>query len=726
MTKNKKVLCIVLAGIIVFLTVAGILFYIFGYYGKKDFSLLKLPVNPHNYVDFKKTVHVAEKSSEIQKNCDTVGVSDEKYTIVYKKELPDFFENMKTGDVFCVYPDGSASESFFALGFCGKLTDIKENGDKYVVSFVMPELKEVFSDVYINTNVSGKPAVSSTAFYPNENVVDVQQTETYNIPKTLSLTSGQSEFLSASVNHKVTKTIEESVGYKFEEPKSESLLDDYTLICEKLKLKFDFEVANDEGSSFEASGDVTLEETAVKLVLDYHLDEATDTVQINDYSIGFITKQKVNLSFNAGQSYSLNDLDFDLSEKIQIIDVEDVTESEEGKVILGTYLIGLEAALPIFENDTNDVNYLSLGIAVQLTLTGTGEISLECDFEESGFAQIEVNSNGKNKHLIKGYDYPNPVKETRSPTEEEKASVPSVTSKMNGKAEFNIAFGGDIGVCILGMIPIKQANNFVEFEIVKKVNQQTSTNKKVDVINNNYLSDDSVDSLIISSNSYLKMHFGGKINFGNLKYKLGEMGGSIQLFKDVWYQSPPATGFSHSQCGFGGVFVGETYTDEEMKDAFNTYMKDTSQNSIVTYVKDSLFGSLINVAFNEFDLDFIDMASFLGESFENCKFNYFTSGIIYVRDPNNTVVASIVIGEDITNITGVHIGLSSSKIVQVYSAPDLSAEVHINIGSFVRSFFDIDWLKNTDLLCNTYYSCDSNETMNLIFCDNSLKMIVVT
>ena len=81
------------------------------------------------------------------------------------------------------------------------------------------------------------------------------------------------------------------------------------------------------------------------------------------------------------------------------------------------------------------------------------------------------------------------------------------------------------------------------------------------------------------------------------------MGGSIQLFKDVWYQSPPATGFSHSQCGFGGVFVGETYTDEEMKDAFNTYMKDTSQNSIVTYVKDSLFGSLINVAFNEFDLD---------------------------------------------------------------------------------------------------------------------------
>lgn len=141
------------------------------------------------------------------------------------------------------------------------------------------------------------------------------------------------------------------------------------------------------------------------MLLDYHYDEATDTVNINDYSLGFITKQKVNLSLSAKQTIGLDDLNVDLSKSVKIIEIEDVTASEKWKIVLGTYLIGWQAALPILQNDTNKVSYLSLGIAVQLALTGSGELSLEYSIEESGFAQIEVNANENNTHLIKGYPY---------------------------------------------------------------------------------------------------------------------------------------------------------------------------------------------------------------------------------------------------------------------------------------------------------------------------------
>ena len=154
-------------------------------------------------------------------------------------------------------------------------------------------------------------------------------------------------------------------------------------------------------------------------------------------------------------------------------------------------------------------------------------------------------------------------------------------------------------------------------------------------------------------------------------------------------------------------------------------MTDTDQDSIVTTAKDSLFGSLVNAAFNNIDFDPLDIAKYLGEDIDNYKFNYYTSGIIYVRDSTDKVVATFVTGEDIANVIGVHNGLSKSKIEQTYSAPDLSAGVDINIGTLVRSLLDTDWLNDTSLEGNTYYSCDSNEKMDLIFCNDTLKMIII-
>lgn len=721
MTKTKKIFCIILAGLIAVSAFSGTLFYILSRYKNTEFTVLKYPANTDNYVNFKNGVHIADASCEIQKHFDTVSVNNDEYIIVYKKALPNFFRDMKVGDVFCVYPDSTAAESFFALGFCGRLTSISSDNIRYAVSFTIPELTDVFSDIYINTCIKNNTSVISTAFYPNENVTAVQS---------LKSPADMCDFVDpmplATTPQKASVEIENSIKYKFNEPETTSLLDGYSPICERLKLKFKGKVTDDDGFSIGASGDITLEEAAVKMLLDYHYDEASDTVKIADYSLGFITKQKINLSLSAEQSIGLDDLNFDLSEKVQIIDIEDVTESEKGKIVLGTYLIGWEAALPILQNNTNKVSYLSLGIAIQLSLTGSGKLSLEYNVEESGFAQIEVNGNENNTYLIKGYDYPNPIKENRQPTNEELSSIPSVTSKIKGEASFDLAFGADIGICILGMIPIKQSNNLVEVEITKTFNEEKQKDKSVEIIRNNYLLDDNVDSLILSTNSHLKMHLGAKINTGILKRTVGEIGGNIQLFKEVWYQSPPAIGFSHFQCGFGGVFVGETYCDDELDKAYKAYMKDTNQNSIITSAKDSLFGSLANAAFNKLDFAPLDIAAYLGEEIDNYKFNYYSSGITYARDENGKVVAAFVTGEDIANIAGVHNGLSSAKIEQVYSSPDLSVEVNINIGSLVRWLLGIDWLDDTNLAGKTYYSCDSDEQMDLIFYDDTLKMIVVT
>ncbi len=82
MTKSKKIICIILAGLIAVSAVTGTLFYIFNRYSKTDFAVLTLPANPDNYVDFRNDVHIASNPSDIQKNYDTVSVNNGEYTIV--------------------------------------------------------------------------------------------------------------------------------------------------------------------------------------------------------------------------------------------------------------------------------------------------------------------------------------------------------------------------------------------------------------------------------------------------------------------------------------------------------------------------------------------------------------------------------------------------------------------------------------------------------------------
>lgn len=729
--KQTKIICIILAGVLAFSAVTGyIVFYIANLDNDNFFSMLKVDVNQNNYVSFKSDVHIADNPTEIQENFISVDVKGNEYTLVYKNKLPDFFGQIKKGEFFCVYPDDQSSDSFFALGFCGEIISVEEKNDNYRVSFATPKLTDVFSNIYINTQTAGDESVVSGAFYANENVLGIQAASLgvtqINAHKDLLSTASKAKKEEDSLTLGNT-----TVGYKFKGTTKKSLLDDYVLLCDKLKLNIKQKSSQDE--TFAIEGTVTLEEMATKMLLDYHYDESTDTVIVKDYSLGFIAKQKVDLKMTAEKSVALDDINVDLSEKAKIIDIEDVTESEEGKIVLGTYLIGVEAALPvgkkskpILQNDVNDVSYLSLGIAVQFCITTSGELSFEYSVEESGFTQIEVNGNGDNICLTKGYDYPNPVTEGRTPTLQEEKSCPTVTSEISGKANLNVSFGGDIGLCILGMIPVKMSNNFFEFDITKKFSQKEDEEKATEVIKNNYLLDDNVDSLTISTSSYLKMHLGAKIDFGKLKYTVAETGGSIQLFKEVWFQSPPAVGFSHSQCGFGGIFLGEKYSDDELNSTFKEYMKGTDKDSILLSASDSLFGSIINAAVNDLQIDLLGLASYIGADLEKYKTNYFSAGVIYVRDENDIVVATVVVSDRITNDIGVHNGLSNKKIEQVYSAPDFSAGVEINIGSLVKNIFGIDGIENKNILGSTYFSCDSNDKMDLVFSDQKLVLIVLT
>lgn len=64
--------------------------------------------------------------------------------------------------------------------------------------------------------------------------------------------------------------------------------------------------------------------------------------------------------------------------------------------------------------------------------------------------------------------------------------------------------------------------------------------------------------------------------------------------------------------------------------------------------------------------------------------------------------------------------------VSSYSSPDSSFHTEIQIGTVLRTIFDIDDINDTDITQYTYYSKDSNERMDLIFEEEKLKLILVT
>lgn len=713
---------------IVLLIIATILLYK-NINGKKSFSQINAESDNENYVSLNTDIKVEEDVDNIKKNFLSMEEEDGIYTLFYRRDIPDFFKSLKEGEVFCVYPGENENLSYFQMGFCGKYISTSENENKIAVRFSMPEFKEVFSDISIDTEKISMDN-SKISFVPNDGV----KVDNVKVKKSQINFPVNPFAIATKIEDEITIG-NNTAGFEYRSASKESLLPEYMVLCDSLKLSL--KNKNEDGDmDFTISGDVTLDEPALKYVLDYHYDKKKDKVKINKFDVGFITKEKVNLKLKTDKEVTLDDLKFMKKSSSHIIEIDDVTDSEKGKTVLGTYVIGINANIKnpltgkkFLQNEKNKVSYLSFGIAIQLTLTAKGELGLEYNLEESGFLKAEVSSDGTNKIETKGYEYPNPVTDEKEATEEQKESRPSITSKVKGELGIDAATGVDIGVCILGLIPLKLAVNCPEVELENsfEVKVDHSEKSEKDVLKDNYILDDDLDYLMVSINGNLKMHLGAKVNPGKIKkYTIAEGGIDLQVFKDVLMQFPQANQFSHSECGFGGIYTNEKYTDEELKNTHEEFEKMIGKQSIIDSAKDKSFEKLTEDVSSELGQAVSDIIRQLGVDVDSYKLDYFSGGAIYLRDNENMIVAEIITDDDIINRTGFHTGLTKKKTEQTYSAPDQAVHTELKIGTFLRAFFDFGDISDTDITHYTYLSNDSNERMDLIYEEEKLKLIVVS
>ena len=712
MKQRTKIICIVLAAVLLISVVTvGVTVGVSSGNGGKNFAKITGNPNGDNSITFKKNVAVLADSAEVQRGFVSMTKHGAVYTLSYD-EMPEFFNGLKKGKTFCVYPDNRANLSYFANGFAGTMKAKRENNGLYEIDFTIPHISEVFSDICLKTK--GDNAVKSVSFTPDDNFY-IDESE---------------EMRSMNVSEKIANVLEKSIEFgdneytfDYKKPDKASLMDEYIVLGKKLSLNVKNSSLSTDSEDFDITGGITLDYPAVRFSLD--CSTRNGTFVVNDCSLGLIAKQKIDISLKVSKEVGLDEL-FYKSDDDNIIDIEDVTESEKGKIVLGTYLVGMEVPLPILKNEINKLNFLSYGIAFQLSITAKGSLSLEYKLSESGFLQTEVDSKGNRISKVRGYDYPNPVIDATPPTEEDEKSKPTVSADVAGELKADLAIGADVGLCVLGMLPMKISNNLAEVEITRQFDHELFNNDLVNVVRENNLFDDEVDSIILSSNSFFKTNLGAKVNLGSLKFGTS-LNSGYQIFSKVHYQYPKPVDFNSRQCSFGGVQLGKAYTDQELKDAYFNYQKNKGQHSIISEAKEEFVGSMINGAIAGFKGQIINAVSLTGGKLDDYDIDFFTTGVIYIRDMDNVVVAEIVTGEDVSNVSGIHIGFTTEKIEQIYSKPDSSASVDFNIDFIVSLLLGIDDFENTSIKAYTYKSNDSNAKMDLLFDNgtNELKLILL-
>lgn len=676
------------------------------------FSTVATAQNPNNSVSLKPGVKAIDSPDEIKQGFTSLSTNSEGYTLNYSGAAPEFFKEMKPGEVFCVYPDSSSEQSYFSRGFCGKLSAVTQAGDGYSVSFTVPSLTEVFSDIYINT-AQGQ-GITETSFIPSQGVELIGAKSAYAAP-TLTIKAEASASLSLG---------DSQLDFSYSQPDKQSLLDDYTILGKELKLEY-----TKSDGDIETGVSVTLEYPAVRLLLDYHTEESTGEGVVDEYSLGFISKHRVSARIKGEQELSLTDVMGQESAPLHIIDIVDVTEAEKGKYVLGTYLIGLEAKLPILNSDVNKVSYLSFGIALQLTATASGKLSLEYELEESGFTRMETDSKGNTTVQSLGYDYPNPVIDSSKPQEAQYSEHPDITTRARGEMGLNLGVGVDCGVCIMGMIPMKLANNLAELNFEREFDLEYSSSESLEdelseICTNNYILDEHTNNLSVGSSSFLKLYMGANLHVAGIKDTLSA-GAQIQLYNNIFFQYPSPLGFSHSQCDFGGISLGESYTDDELDSAFNNFKSDVGQDGFLDSIGNGLVSSTVNGLLLDLGLNTIDLGSYLGLDLDNCTLKFYSPGALYVRDESNTVVAAFITGEEIFNSSGFGTGTKTSKAEQLYSAPSSSSSINLSLGFIGSLIFGVDE-GNVEYTSYVYNSSDSSDRMELFYDGDTLKLIMLS
>lgn len=654
---------------------------------------------------FKDDVKIAMPNDNLTHRFKEVTLNEKgEYTLHYSKNLPDFFSSLSIGDMFCVYPNAEEKKSYFSKGFCGKI--IEKSDENATITFTIPQIYEIFNKLKIDTT-SGEP--ESIAFYPDSKV------------ESFSSVPMQSGLLSAT-NDAVFSIGNADIDFKYKKNDLAPVKPDYQILCEQLKIKIKYNV----NSEYSIDGSITLDYPSLKFLLDYEYDEQSEEILINDYGIDFVTKEKINLAFKGKKEFTPLKNDEDLLDIISPVDIVDVTESESGKFVLGTYVIGynvkLPDVLPVSLNNTqNDVGYLSLGIALQLALTANGEISLSLNYEQSGLIGINARANQETEYLVKGYDYPHPAIDRTEPDGSREQETPYITSSYKGEASFKAGVSVDVGFCILGMIPMKIANG-IEMEI-KAGFDSKDQDKKITTIKNSYIENRDSVQMIVNSYSDLKFHLGVKPKIGGKSAAL-TADSVIQLYRKNLIQIPEPIDFDITQCRIGGVQLGKVYTDDQLATAIYDFTTECSDYNFFMYTKDSAINTALDKATSAFGIKAEDYLESIELSCPNAKLDCYPSGALFVRDADNVVIGIVLFGDNFRNDAGLHKGLQTDEIESIYSVPDQKYTAKLEIGALLELFTDSN-INNVDLQATVYNGTDGLCSMEIFSTSDTSQLIIL-
>lgn len=679
------------------------------------FSLLPAEAS-HAYIDattlsedsiavFHDDVKIAFSSDAVEKRLDEITLNESGvYTLQYKRKLPVFFENVQAGEIFCVYPNRNAKEACFQNGFCGKL--LEKSTEECTVAFSVPQLPEVFQALKIDAS---KVSPAQMAFYPSEHVSDISM-----VPAQMSTLSATGDAVFSIGNT--------DVEFAYREADQAPILPEYQVLCKQLDIQFRYQVDD----VFEIDGGLTLGYPCVKFLLDYETDEQTGEVLVNDYSFDFVSKETVDLSLTGKKDVEPLQHRQDLLDVISPVNIVDVTESEAGKYVLGTFVIGYNVKLPdilpvSLNNTENDVGYLSLGIAFQLAVTANGEIEMSCDYKQSGLVSVSADAQDGTNYMLKGASYPHPVLDSTVPDGSYAQEEPMITSSYQGKMSFTAGISVDVGVCILGMIPIKIANG-IEAEMQTEVGT-SRTNGEVTVIEDSYI--EAREDLLFSVNVYsdLKLHLGVEPKIGG-KGTAFSIGSVIQIFRENLIQIPEAMDFSLEQCRIGGVQLGQSYTDDQLASAIADYATKCEDYSLLSYTKDAALNTALNGVLDALDIQAQELLGDWQEEYPNGKLDCYTSGALFVRDSQDVVVAILLFGEDFRNETGLHTGLRNHEIEALYSVPDESYSVEVEVGFLIELFAGLN-IDNVNAQALAYQGKDGACRMEVLSTSDTSQIILL-
>lgn len=653
---------------------------------------------------FKDDVKIALPSNNVKHHFKEVTLNESgEYTLYYSRKLPDFFSSLAVGDVFCVYPNEKAKESYFFKGFCGKVT--KKSDEKATISFTVPQVHEIFNKLKIDTS-SAEP--ESITFHPDSSI------DAYSSVPLSGLLSVSNDFVLSLGNT--------DVDFSYKKNDLTPLQDDYQILCKQLKIKLNHKI-DDE---FSLNGSITLDYPSLKFLLDYEYDEQSEEILINDYAFDFVTKEKINLSFKGKKKLTPLEHKKDLLDIISPVDIVDVTESESGKYVLGTYIIGYNVKvpdlLPVSLNNTeNDVGYLSLGIALQLAVTAKGEITLSLDYKQSGLIGVKSGANQKTEYLIKGYDYPHPIIDSTAPTGSREQETPKITSTYKGELSFDTGVSVDVGICILGMIPMKVANG-IEMEIGTELNSE-NLNKEVTVIKNSYIENRDDVRFVINAYSDLKFHLGVKPKIGGKSAALST-DSVIQLYRKNLIQIPNPIKFDISQCRIGGVQLGEVYTDDRLAASICDFATECNDYNFLLYAKDSAINTALDGAISTLGVQADEFLEDIKIDYPNAKLDCYSSGALFIRNSDNVVIGIVLFGDNFRNDVGLHEGLRLEEIEAIYSVPSKKYAAKIEVGILLELFSDRS-IDNVDLQATVYNGTDGLCRMEIYAASDTSQIIIL-